>query len=392
MRRSRRRSKGWGASRKRGRPRRPTRPHGPVARVAGRLLSGHLSFRPPSDDIDALATARGALVAGPALPGRATVARVKTHRPVLPLLVALVLSLACLSTARAEPPELYPEITPFRSGHLRVSPITVSSRRALGQREGRPGHAAPRRPRRRQRPRHAALPLSEVAHHPRRPARRRQVHTAGRIPQQHHAAADRGYRAPARHLGIEQWLVFGGSWGSTLALAYAERYPERVRSFVLRGIFLGTKAEIDQFLNGVARFFPEAWVRIRAALPRPARLATRSSSSRSSTGRTCRCATGRRAAGDLLRDQAAFLTIPDLQVDRKLAFGFDLMSLERLEAHYFAKGCFLDEGQLSATEACSRASRRSSCRAATTSSVRRRRRTGSTGRCRARASSWSRPR
>ena len=56
-----------------------------------------------------------------------------------------------------------------------------------------------------------------------------------------------------RHLGIERWLLFGGSWGSTLALAYAQAHPERVRGLVLRGVFLGRQAEVEWFLHGLAR-------------------------------------------------------------------------------------------------------------------------------------------
>ena len=60
-------------------------------------------------------------------------------------------------------------------------------------------------------------------------------------------------------LGIDKWLLFGGSWGSTLALAYAEAYPERCLGLILRGIFLGRPSEIDWFLNGMRNVFPEAW-------------------------------------------------------------------------------------------------------------------------------------
>ena len=60
-----------------------------------------------------------------------------------------------------------------------------------------------------------------------------------------------------RLLGIERWTVFGGSWGSTLALAYAQAHPERVRALVLRGIFLARRDEIDWFVNGLRRFLPE---------------------------------------------------------------------------------------------------------------------------------------
>jgi len=59
------------------------------------------------------------------------------------------------------------------------------------------------------------------------------------------------------HLGIDKWLVCGGSWGSTLALAYGTRQAEHCLGFILRGIFLGTRDEIDWFLNGMAAFYPE---------------------------------------------------------------------------------------------------------------------------------------
>ncbi|MGE3623805.1 MAG: prolyl aminopeptidase [Bdellovibrionales bacterium] len=62
-----------------------------------------------------------------------------------------------------------------------------------------------------------------------------------------------------RERGIERWHVFGGSWGSTLAIAYAEAYPERCMGLMLRGICLMQKYEIDWFLYGIRMFFPEAW-------------------------------------------------------------------------------------------------------------------------------------
>jgi proline iminopeptidase len=61
------------------------------------------------------------------------------------------------------------------------------------------------------------------------------------------------------HLNIDRWLVFGGSWGSTLALAYGQAHPERCLGFILRGIFLGRQSEIHWFLYGMRQFFPEAW-------------------------------------------------------------------------------------------------------------------------------------
>ena len=68
--------------------------------------------------------------------------------------------------------------------------------------------------------------------------------------------------------GIDKWLVFGGSWGSTLALAYAAKHPERVSGLVLRGIFTLRKSEIDWFYqNGASHVFPDAFARYAAAIP-----------------------------------------------------------------------------------------------------------------------------
>ena len=71
-----------------------------------------------------------------------------------------------------------------------------------------------------------------------------------------------------QHLGIARWQVLGGSWGSTLALAYAERHPDRVAELILFGVTTGRRAEFDWlFRGGVAVLFPEQWERLRAAVP-----------------------------------------------------------------------------------------------------------------------------
>ncbi|KAK9097116.1 hypothetical protein Sjap_022613 [Stephania japonica] len=70
------------------------------------------------------------------------------------------------------------------------------------------------------------------------------------------------------HLGIPEWQVFGGSWGSTLALAYSQSYPDKVSSMVLRGIFLLRKKELDWFYEGgAAAIFPDAWEPFRDLIP-----------------------------------------------------------------------------------------------------------------------------
>lgn len=152
-----------------------------------------------------------------------------------------------------------------------------------------------------------------------------------------------------RHLGIERWTVFGGSWGSTLALAYAERHPERVAGLILRGIFLGRPQEVEWFLTGMGQFFPEAWREFAAAVPE---------------------AGEQPAAGDLLDAYRRRLNDPDPATHLPAAlawssyegscstllaspetmayFGNDrlALSLARIEAHYFANLLFLEPDQL----------------------------------------------
>ncbi|GLZ28478.1 proline iminopeptidase [Lentzea sp. NBRC 105346] len=66
------------------------------------------------------------------------------------------------------------------------------------------------------------------------------------------------------HLGVEKWLLYGGSWGCTLILAYAQKYPHRVSEIVMASITSGRRAESDWLYRGAARFFPEEWARFRS--------------------------------------------------------------------------------------------------------------------------------
>jgi proline iminopeptidase len=146
-------------------------------------------------------------------------------------------------------------------------------------------------------------------------------------------------------MGIEQWLVFGGSWGSTLALAYGQAHPERCTGFVLRGIFLCTPPEIDWFLNGIGGFFPKEHAAFLAPIPVVERrdlLAAYCQRLFSDDPATCAEAarTWSRYEGSCLH----LLPHPDVAD----AFGSDAVSLGvgRLEAHYFRNHAFLSEDQL----------------------------------------------
>lgn len=148
-----------------------------------------------------------------------------------------------------------------------------------------------------------------------------------------------------QHLKIERWLVFGGSWGSTLALAYAETHPERCLGLILRGIFLCRKTEIDWFLYGLRTFFPEAWRKLVEPLSENERL-------------------------DILASYYQRLLDPDPAIHMPAARGWGIyegscstllpnpatvnyfagdtvaLGLARMEAHYFTHNIFLPNNSL----------------------------------------------
>ena len=149
------------------------------------------------------------------------------------------------------------------------------------------------------------------------------------------------------HLGVERWLLFGGSWGSTLILAYTEQYPNRVSEIVLNGVGTTRRSEIDWLYRGVGRFFPEAWERFRAGVPDVER------------------------DGDLVAAYARLMNSHDPQVLARAAADWcawedavlsgepygpanpygsrspdTRIAFVRIASHYFAHGAWLDEGAL----------------------------------------------
>lgn len=150
-----------------------------------------------------------------------------------------------------------------------------------------------------------------------------------------------------QHLAIDRWVVFGGSWGSTLSLAYAESYPERVKALVLRGIFLLRKSELYWFYqDGASRIFPDAWEEFLAPIPEDKR-------------------------DNLLKTYYEYLTSPDKTIRQKAAAAWSVWegstsklypdsglkekfsklefseAFSRIECHYFIHGgWFNPEDQL----------------------------------------------
>jgi proline iminopeptidase len=146
-------------------------------------------------------------------------------------------------------------------------------------------------------------------------------------------------------LGIERWLVFGGSWGSTLALAYGIAHPQRCTGFILRGIFLCSAAEIDWFINGMGLFFPEAHAAFAAAVPENERgdllaaYARRLFSDEEAQWRPAA------RAWSVYEGSCARL-LPDAQTIADFASDTVSLGIGRLEAHYFLHQGFVAPGAL----------------------------------------------
>ncbi|MFG3100350.1 prolyl aminopeptidase [Streptomyces sp. NPDC048182] len=149
------------------------------------------------------------------------------------------------------------------------------------------------------------------------------------------------------HLGIDRWLLHGGSWGSTLILAYAETYPERVSEVVIAAVTTTRRSEVDWLYRGVGRYFPEQWERFLAAAP------------------------GTPRDGDVVAAYARLTEDPDAAVREKATVDWcrwedavvsgetdepthpygerppaARLAFVRICAHYFSHGAWLEEGAL----------------------------------------------
>ena len=147
-------------------------------------------------------------------------------------------------------------------------------------------------------------------------------------------------------VGVEQWLVFGGSWGSSLALAYAETHPERVTELVLRGIFTLRRWELQWYYqHGASLLFPDKWERFVAPIPEGERhdLMTAYRRRLISDDRATRV----EAAREWARWEGETLTIlPDPSVSESFYNDDYALAFARIENHFFVHEGWLDEGQL----------------------------------------------
>lgn len=150
-----------------------------------------------------------------------------------------------------------------------------------------------------------------------------------------------------RHLNIKQWIVFGGSWGSTLALAYAETHPESVRALCLRGIFLCRQQEIHWFYQeGASRIFPDEWDKYVAPIPENERhdFVTAYYKRLTDADRQVRI---RYAQAWSVWESASSKLIPDADFIAHYADPEFALAFARIECHYFInKAFFKTDNQL----------------------------------------------
>ena len=159
-----------------------------------------------------------------------------------------------------------------------------------------------------------------------------------------HLIAD--IEAVRRHCSIERWLVFGGSWGSTLALAYAETHPERCLALVLRGIFLCRDQDVHWFYQeGANALFPDLWHDFERVIPPEERDDMVSAYYRRLTSDDAE--TRLEAARAWSTWEGRLLTLlPDEDTVSHFSDVHTALSLARLECHYFMNNVFLRDNQL----------------------------------------------
>ncbi len=147
-------------------------------------------------------------------------------------------------------------------------------------------------------------------------------------------------------IGAERWLVFGGSWGSTLALAYAQKHPDRVSELVVRGIFTLRRQELDWFYQeGASWIFPDAWEEFLAPIPAAERSDLVAAYHRRLTGDDD--AARLEAAKAWCKWEGVTITLLPNQAFTEVYTGDSFaIAMARIENHYFTHGGWMEEGQL----------------------------------------------
>lgn len=146
--------------------------------------------------------------------------------------------------------------------------------------------------------------------------------------------------------GHETWQVFGGSWGSTLALSYAQTHPERVSELVLRGIFLSSQAELDWlYTYGASELYPEAWADFIGLIPESERNDVVEAYHRRLTSEDHATKLAAAKAWSTWEGMTVTL-LPDPAMLEEFTEDDHAIAIARIENHYFRHKCWLEEGQL----------------------------------------------
>jgi proline iminopeptidase len=242
--------------------------------------------------------------------------------------------------------ELYPEIEPFATGRLAVDGLHTLYFEQSGHAQGMPVVVLHGGPGAGSSPSHRRFfdpAFYRIIVFDQRGAGRSTPHGELRDNTTQHLIAD--LEALRRQLGIERWLLFGGSWGSTLALAYAQTHPLRCLGLVLRGIFLCRRHEIDWFLYGMRTIFPEDWRALAEHIPAAERKDLLDAYWRrlDDPDSAVRVAAARAWSE---YEGACSTLLPNADAVAYFASDRVALGLARIEAHYFRHQGFLDDGEL----------------------------------------------
>jgi proline iminopeptidase len=242
----------------------------------------------------------------------------------------------------------YPEIEPYRTGTLRVSDLHEIYVEESGNPRGKPVLFVHGGPGGGTEPKHRRFfdPAAyRIVLFDQRGCGKSTPHASLTDNTTWHLVAD--MERIREYLGIERWQLFGGSWGSTLALAYAETHPDRVTELVLRGIFLLRKQEIDWFYQrGADALFPDVWEEFLAPIPAAEHGDLLHAYYTRLTGDDPAVRQAAAKAWSVWEGKTSFLR-PDPDVIARNSGGEFALAFARIECHYFVNGAFFDhDGQL----------------------------------------------
>ena len=243
---------------------------------------------------------------------------------------------------------LYPEIETYRTGMLRVSPIHEIYYEESGNPRGKPVvfvHGGPGGGTEAKQRRFFDPAAYRIVLFDQRGCGKSTPHASLEDNTTGHLIAD--MERLREHLGIEKWQVFGGSWGSTLALAYAEAHPLRVTELVLRGIFLLRRSEIEWFYQrGASALFADAWEDYLAPIPEAERGDLLAAYHRRLTSDDAATRQQAARAWSVWEGSTSCLH-PNPELIAKTAGDAFALAFARIECHYFVnKGFFEKETQL----------------------------------------------